>query len=145
MNHELPIYLSTLAFVKDVAMRVRNLPVDVRRVWGDDIHRTALTMLKCIVRANKTRIPGKRIQYMEQFDEECDIMQMLLRITNTFNDGMPDKHKAILDMQIDDIRAQMGRWRNSTIKDKYTASECRVGGSAAPGELSYFEKGSQLP
>lgn len=125
MNNELPIYLSTLCFTKEVANRVRNLPVDIRRVWGDDIHRTALNMLKLIVRANKTRRPSQRLFYMEQFDEECDVMQMLLRITNTFRDCMPDKHRVFLDMQINDIRAQMGRWRSSAKRD-YTASECQV-------------------
>ena len=34
MNNELPIYISTLCFTKEVANRVRNLPVDIRRVWG---------------------------------------------------------------------------------------------------------------
>jgi hypothetical protein len=63
---------------------------------------------------------------MEQFDEECDVMQALLRVTNTLRDCLPDKHRVILDLQLNEIKGQMGRWRNST-KKSYTASE-RQGG-----------------
>lgn len=126
MNNELPIYLSTLRFTRDAADRVQNLPVHIRRVWGDDIHRTALMMLKLIVRANKTRQPSQRLAYMDQFDEECDVMQMLLRMTNTLRDSLPDKHRVVLDMQLNEIKGQMGRWRNST-KRNYTAGECQDG------------------
>ena len=55
MNNELPIYLSTLCFTKEVANRVRNLPVDIRRKKLNIIMTTQerINVLESEILANK--------------------------------------------------------------------------------------------
>ena len=80
MNNELPIYLSTLCFTKEVANRVRNLPVDIRRKKLNIIMTTQerINVLESEILANKAYLSNTDYKIIKAHETESDVEQRVL-------------------------------------------------------------------
>jgi hypothetical protein len=110
LYYELPVYRDTYRWVLRIHEITREFPRDFKYTLGQDMRRDALTLVRCLYRANKSR---ERVEPLEAFLDHFELLKMELRLCGDMK-LMSIKNQAELGLMMDGIGKQVTGWRNAS-------------------------------
>lgn len=110
LSNELPVYISTINYIKAAIATHKNFPRDIKHTLGQEWLKRAVTLPTFIVRANMFK--SEREAYLTDFICEFEFCKMMVRLAGE-NKWISLKQQSNLMYLEAAIGKQVTAWKNS--------------------------------
>lgn len=120
LYNELPVYRDTYMLLLEVYKVTNNFAHDYKYSLGQDMKRDALSLFRCLYKANKSAEKGV---YLEAFLNDFEILKVEMRLCVDLK-LLPVRKMAQLSQIMDSIGRQVTSWRAKNRSETFMPPLC---------------------